>query len=548
MLQGTASFPGVNSIVDATISIGHGPSPSVATLTIAPQLNFIGEGGTLAFHFDGGTVAFPDCKIDYNSLQRNEQGEVWLLSIFDRRWKWKFGFISGFYNLREEDGSIKVGTEKTPHELAVLCFEAIKEGGYNLAGLPNDAKPEVQWDYDNPMEALAQLCDDLGCRIVLGLDNRVRICQVGVGATLSLEGVLENSLTIDLPERPDVIAVVTGPTRHQADFLLEAVGEDTDRKIKPIANLSYKPAAGWASEIPPFFDNVLTEKGERAHRLAQKTVYRWYRVVVPAVVPGYETVDSLDRLEFESVQVQTVTEDGRKRSRPAIIKGIWFEWKLGTDANVASTINPDDPDDEYPRSFSVDAAKGLVKFSQPIYANSSGTVPHIYVAATLRLRVACTVRRKNTLAWRRYLGHREIGGGFNTPTRIVRHDEIVLNLYPQYNANYGVIRMMDNLQAVKDESSYYLDGIEAEYNQTTPQSLVYAGLRAIELDGAIQQVVFNVGPMGATTMAARNTEIWHRTIPYKERRRIELQGRTPQELVTLKAQQRRIERQAKLGK
>ena len=547
MLQGIATFPGVNSIVEATISIGHGPSPSVATLTIAPQLGFIGEGGTLVFHFDK-PIFFRDCKIDYNSLQRNNQGEVWRLSIFDRRWKWKFGWISGYYNLREEDGnSIKAGTEKTPHELAKLCFEAISEGGYNLSGLPNDARPEVQWDYDNPMESLARMCDDLGCRIVLGLHNQVRICQVGVGSTLPLDGVLENALTIDPPERPDSISVLCDRTRHQADFLLEAVGEDTDGTIKAIANLSYVPAAGWASEIPPFFDNVLTEKGERAHRLAQQTVYRWYRITVPVDVPGYGRVDDLDRLELEPVQVQTVIEDGKKRSRPAIIKGVWFEWKLGSDANVASTIDPDNPNDEYHRAFTVDAEKGLVKFSEPIYANSSGTVPHIYVAATLRLRTACMVRDKNTLAWRKYSVVRNLGGT-GPFTRIVRHDELVLNLYPKYNANFGVIGMVDNLQAVQRECNYYLDGIEAEYNQVEPQSLVYAGLRYIEPDGAIQQVVFNVGPRGATTMAARNNEILHRTIPYKQRRRIETQGKTSQELVTLRAQQRRIERKANLGK
>lgn len=524
MLQGTASFHGIKQIVDGTISIGHGPSPSVAELSIIPQLNFIGEGGTLAFHFDGGTVTFPDCKIDYNSLRRSSQGEMWRLKIFDRRWRWKDGAISGFYNLREEDGTIKVGTEKTPHELAALCFAAINEGGYSLAGLPNDAKPEVRWDYINPMEALAQLCDDFGCRIVLGLDNRVRICQVGIGAMLPLDGVVENSLTIDPPERPDSIVLVCGRDRYQHDFLLEAIGKDLDETIEPINDLSYKPAGGWDGLLPHWWDNVAAGK---ARRLALETVFRWYRVKVPFNLPFYGKIESLDQLAIESEQVATVIEDGIKRNRAALIKGVWFEWLLNKHTNTATLIDPDNPDDEYHRPFTVDMKNSIVKFAEPIYKNNSGIIPHSYGAATLRLRTACSVRDKGTLAWVRYV--RGVNGGTSTfadfaGSRILQHDEIVLNVQPVFQGTaYKVLRAIDNLAAVKEESDYYLRAAEAEYNQAAPQSLVYMGLRNIELDGAIQQVVFNVGPIGATTMAARNTEILRRTIPYQRRREIEKQ-------------------------
>ena len=97
--QGLAHFPGIDQLLSASITLGHGISPSSAKLQIAPQVNFAAETGTLSFEYDGTTVAFPDCKVDRSSMDRNERGEVVQLSILDRRWKWRFGQISGKYNV-----------------------------------------------------------------------------------------------------------------------------------------------------------------------------------------------------------------------------------------------------------------------------------------------------------------------------------------------------------------------------------------------------------------------------------------------------------------
>src|SRR3990172_4122534 len=103
--QGLASFPGINQIVSASIDFVHGISPSRAQITLAPQPNFIGAGGTFSMTFADVALHWPDCRIDSNSLQRNERGEVWQLQILDRRWKWVgLGKISGRYNVRKPDG------------------------------------------------------------------------------------------------------------------------------------------------------------------------------------------------------------------------------------------------------------------------------------------------------------------------------------------------------------------------------------------------------------------------------------------------------------
>ncbi len=154
-------------------------------------------------------------------------------------------------------------TERTPQELAELYLNAMGEVDYDISELPDDTRPPVDHDYDNPAEALAALCESLGCRIVLQLDNTVKLVRSGAGAGLPAEFLLEDSLTIDLPEKPDKIAVVCGPSLYQVDFPLEAVGLDRDTTsggdptdtIKPIDELSYKPSGGWGQiDLPLFAD------------------------------------------------------------------------------------------------------------------------------------------------------------------------------------------------------------------------------------------------------------------------------------------------------
>jgi hypothetical protein len=538
MLHGWATFPGVTEIVEASVSFVHGISPSVATLTIKPQLNFIAEGGPLRFYFGSlyssqVAVEFFDCKVDLNSLQRNNKGEVWQLGILDRRWKWQFGAISGFYNLREGEARtgegedvIKVGTEKSPQDLARLCFDAMEESDYDVSQLPNEARPEVQWDFEVPMEALAQLCDYLGCRVVLGLDNRIYIYRTGVGETLPLDGVLENSLTIDPPERPDSIAVVCGKTRFQVDLEVEAVGLDTDGQTKLIDNLSYIPANGWGSLDLPHCISVTSSK--RARELAKRTVYRWYRIKVPAYVPGYGWIDNLDRIAIETEQVETVTENNIKRNRPALVYGVWCP-EIGDYDNVASSLTPHSNDTEedsaFRRSHSIDSKGKLVIFGQAIFRTTTPGTQITLAAAQLRLRVACNVREEESLAWVRYVWERNTGSNFGTQSRHIYHDEIVVDIVPEYNNSFGVTGVWHNRTVVQEECDYYLDGVESDYEQSLPQTVLYTGLRSdIGLDGAIHQIVYTITPEGTTTMVARNNEIPPDSLlSYKERRRIERQ-------------------------
>jgi hypothetical protein len=545
--QGLASFPGVEQLLDASISIAQGISPSSARLTIAPQMALPAEVGTLAVTFGGVTVAFPDCKIDHGTIERTTRGEVCQLSILDRRWRWRFGRISGTYNVRRDDCSLERGqqgavdTERTPQELATLCLQAMGESNFDVADLPNQSRPSVEWDDEVPAEALAGLCDVLGCRVVLQLDNRVAIRRAGQGAVLPPGAALQVSATINVPERPDAIAVVGGPNRYQVDFPLEAVGltgneSPASESLVPVDDLGYRPPGGWSRVDLPYFHQV----DVASRTLAQKSVFRYYRIRTPVVVPGYNGPDGdvVNRLEqilpIEDEQVTLGAESGRVGNRPATVFGIWHPDPLEV-ANSASALRPIEEQEEsdssigpvYRRPFTIDTARGLVIFDEPVYRNvhasaSGGSGYELVIgAAELVLRATCSVRDRQTLAPLRYTRVRNTGANHGTAPRWLKHDEIVLAHKPRYSEHYALLDVDSSAAEADRESDFYLDAAEQEYEVSTPQTIRYCGLVPVELDGAIGQVSFSIGPAGTTTTAVRNNESPLPARSYQQMRRME---------------------------
>jgi hypothetical protein len=530
MDQGRVEFPGIEQILSASGSIGHGISPGVHTVTIAPQEHFVAETGTLRISFAGQELELADCKIDYASF-RWQRGYVWRLSIFDRRWKWSMGIISGSYNLRNDDGTIKFGTEKTPQELAQLCLEAIDEQGFNVGDLPNQARPQVEWDCDVPMECLARLCDELGCVIVLQLDGTVALRKIGQGAELPLgDDVLQNSLTIDLPEKPDKIAVVCGADRYQADLRLEAVGEDVDGEIKLIDHLSYRPAEGWGKVDLPFHVTVASESGWPEQGRAEESVFRWYRIKQVQDIPGTVLATSRDQiLPCETEQVDSIIEDGIRKNKPAVIYGVWFrDADYGTDElpNVAEELTYL-TDEEDPQVCSVawnlDCQQGIVRFAEPVYRNTSEVAKSLVKGPAI-LRLRTTVRRRHSWSWafQRHSKIRNTGGNLNTPTKYLLHDELVLCHTPGPDGLDPFCPGQEvNRQEIDAECDRILDAAEQQYEASPAQIVRYAGLKPINLDGAVRQLTYTVDGSGTATSITRNTEDCERAMPRKQQRAVE---------------------------
>lgn len=529
--QGLANFGGLTSLLSARYTLTHGITPGVCTLYVPPQPDVAFTVGPLVFSYGSVEIVFPDCILDRVALEYGRDGrQIWALHILDRRWKWKFaGRISGYYNVRRDGAEIVAGSEASPRELAELCLQAMGETKYDLSAMPDGSYPEVGWEYDLPADALSRVCDAAGCRVILQLDNTVRIAPVGVGLALPTgNDILESSLEADPPERPDSLVFVAGRTRWQQNFVLEAVGRDADNQIKPINDLSYTPtlaggARSWELADVPWYNCVDDTK---YREFAKETVFRWYRIRLPnALSDGTEVSFDLDRiLPIEDVQVETWMVCDREESRPAWVYGLFCSGYEGNSPfePVVENDLTNHPQNLYSRAFTVDKELGIVKFAEPVYllADAGGQVGHV-LPAVLRLRTACSVRDAGTRGWRRHQIKRTMPGTpIGTPPKYITRDDIAL----QYHENFSPpgVGIINNQADVESQAEYYLDAAQREYQFNSPRSISYAGFKPISPDGAIQQVTWSISEEGfATTRASRNKEELLIVPSYKERRMIE---------------------------
>lgn len=528
-MQGLASFPGLPDISAASITFSTGITPSVATVQLPPIAGLRAQAGDLIFSFSGDEVRFKDCVIDQPSLRIAEGGQLWTLRILDRRWKWQFGKIEGRYNVRKASGEIEKDTEKTPQELAKLLLEAMNEAGFRVNRMPNEARPFKVWRSANPAQELANLCDELNCRPVLGLDDKVEIWPLNQGRKLPENGLEMNAgFGLDTKQIPDSIEVNCGETKIQSKLTLEAVGIETDGKIKKVGDLSYKPDDGWANQSPYHFAGVNAEyqqdgKQLKARDLALQSVWRMYRVKEQAsgglAIPGSkEQIKSVDQY-FPLDNVLNETEKGDdnvERDKPAFVEGVFDSGDPGPveeDANLntaAGTI--------YPGDFSIDTERGLVLFSEPVFKLNADSA---HADAELYLTTSYGVIDPDTRNRNRFNVEKKLGGKNDTGPMILNHPEIQLKVIVRYDANNNVNQVLTNRRKVEQEAEHYLDAAEKALRPEPSTDIQYAGIVPISPDGAIQQVSFKVGRGPAVTRASRNIEFDLNVPSYKERRRRE---------------------------
>ncbi len=564
-----ATFPGVSKIVGATATMGHGVTPSVMQLELAPQQSFSAAGGTFSIIFsnipDGGsdTIQYdwPDCKVLKHSFNRDSGGEKWTLQIVDRRWKWALGRVSGVYNIRDEEGELIEDREKPAREIIELCLMGMGEdvegnpSGYILDDIP-DARPKVEWDAEDAADALAEICDALGLRVVLQLDNRVAIRKAGEGNQLPSTityPIVENSLSINPPERPDKVELVAGATRHQVDIPLEAIGYDPmDEEIKLIDDLSYKPDDGWGSVFPPHFHGI--KDPEKNETYAKSWVFRAYRLKIgeddPLEVAGWSTdegegdpITNIKQvLPIFDKMVETEKDDPEKRKEPIVFGRFWPGTDSGKNTIKKDDVDPSAVEDADPTivvdsDFSVDKKKGIIKFRDHVYANTEGDtdnepVEFITGEPDLWLRISVPVRDPDTWGVNRYTKDKEVEvngepANFGTQPKTIRHFEIEQTFTPIYSSgSFNIEDVETNEADIEEEVDHYIDAEIANLSPAEPQTIQYANiLPGLELDGAISQITFSTGSHGdnncGVTTISRNDDQTDFTISYKERRRLE---------------------------
>jgi len=526
--QGLATYDGISTddVVSASMTFSHGITPSSCLFQMVPTLNLNPPpGGTLRFYWDGQAVAeFPDSIIDQGSIRRS--GRVIIsLRILDRRWKWQYGEISGWYNRREPDGKLDPKLEKTPQELAELCLKAMGETNFNVGDLPNESRPEVNWVCANPANELANIVDSLGCRIVLQLDNTVKIHETGKGGNLPEPfNVNNDGFGINPTEKADKIKLHGAPIKFQSRLELEAVGKEKDGTVVPINQLSYRPPNGWEYETPYAFYNVTRQEDRK---LAVETVFKWYRVVGQCDgtkdVPGL-TDDQGNPIAAETWQllplaghlIQTQPDkDGVEVNKPAIIRGAYWDGE----ADFKNTKRFEVVD----RQFSIQAEDGIVVFTDPTYALGAARES---LPATLDLETAYLVLDANSCQHYRYSKERDTGDPkLGTEPKILRHDEIEHTKQAEYGSDCQVVGVFTNTQQVEKEADHWLDAEVNAIQTVQTKDIEYADIRAIDVDGAIQQVSWSVGPSGGKTRASRNDEFDRAVLRYSRKQEIEEQKR-----------------------
>lgn len=528
-----ATFTGLSQIISWEFTFGHGPFPSTGRISVPPHTAALPSGGTFTIvHGNGQPITFPDCVVENASLRAGAEGFIWDLTFVDRRWRWRHGAIDGRYNVPVAKNTWQ--REKTPQELASLCLDAMGEQDYDVSQVPNfgidpavPIRPQVEWRADNPAEALGRLCDELGCRIVLELDNHVRIVRHAEGAALPALSGVDRQLTFTRGGVPNVLRAVCAPIRYQAMFALEAVGIETDaaRTIKPIDELSYKPAAGWGlvgiSSDAAVTQTYFGPNGELlyARDLAKQCLWRMYRIknVVGVTdfdppgssLPGVVAREDVLPLFGELNEIATLDLFKRPVYKPAYVGGFWHIWGNATHFVSQSTGG------FYTRSFHLDESTGILTFENytlKIAADGTRSAADIYLVAT------CEVTDPMTGIKKYFSRDKQFGPLVDPKPRLVHAPEIVVRYIPTYQ-NRVLVNLAENLNESITQALDKIDQAARDLNGTEGGAVRLENIYPLELDGAIQQVTWSGGPGGYYTLVSRNVEVKHLLTNHEARRK-----------------------------
>lgn len=532
------TYPGLTAIRDASYTLAHGRTPGIVQISCFPQPTLPQAEGDVTFHYGATRVVVKNCIIDQATLSIDGSGQVIGMTLLDRRWKWRFEAISGRYNIYKENGDLDDVTRKTARELAALCLNEMHETGYSVADVPNDTYPEVDWNFTNAAEALEQLCELLGCRLVFD-NNRVAIRKLGEGAQLpNTADISSGGLTIDPPEMPDSIFVAGRPTQYQQDFELEAVGYELDGEtLVPIDDLSYKPAAGWDFADVLGDCNSLADVKLRA--LAKASVFRIYRIKMPSGGIFHPDLTLSETFRIQNIellphQVYVRELNGIDEPVEPYVYGVFFDDRDKHDNNTADGLKPLSvtPSTDYDKvaiyqdGHHVDLATHTVRFARPVYKHTESANGHSLGAADLRLRIAYNLRDDKTRSLQYSFGGTGTGARVlpDGSTPIVERifvSEITYKAVKDYLGNSGTLDehvIVTNADAYIPQATEFAKARLREYRQLSPQHIVYDGIRLIHLDGAIQQVSWSVGGGVSKTVANRNNDTQDYMPSYQERR------------------------------
>lgn len=560
--MGYAAWPGTAGCVSCQYTAAHGTAPGVAAL-IVPESDpgKIAHYGNL-FVSDGvGKFFLKNAKVVDMQFGASGSGRTITLHIADRRWRWRFGEVNGSWNQIDpypdptsyprgeftvSYGPYKPGTYRPAYKLMEDCLRALNETQFLIED-PPDVPVPADWVVENPAAALQAVCDAVHYRVVYQpCVDRVLVVPEGKGLPLPVAPAATLSAAVSLPPRSHRIDLVGGDTWYADLIPLEPVGRETDGSIKPINDLSYTPSIGWGACLPPGFGAVAREKGESAQALAISCIWKMF---CPALRPGPfgtgwlggddQQDDHLEIAGFGAVYDRKQLILGGERvaaekdatgkhvTLPAELwgqvyvpnaPGIRLASGLTIQAYGNTTLS-----NALPFSVAVDGARGLVTADRPLFYNPDNGALTRVVAPPLYLYTSFHVCGPAGLVPARFRA-----GGVSPatmdpdcPPETIHRPELVRVVHADRNPEtWEVNRLTDNLSDLLPAADYYLRAADARYRADASQTNTYAGVLALDPDGAIQQVTWRVGGgQPATTQASRNTEHASYLPPYPERRR-----------------------------
>jgi len=518
---------GIGRPVSADAFRGLGPFPSRSMVYYLPQTEPIPNRVDLELRHGDAFIKFRDCLVDQSTSTRNSKAGFYETIILqDRRWQWEYRLISGRYNVRTPDGSIDPATQRTPQQLATLLFQAMGENEFDVAAIPNDGYPEIDWQYSKAAIELYLLAKDRGCDISLNTDNTVGLVRLGTGDPAGPSDDTQwASQTIDPPQPPDELIGRCDPTVFESIFKLEAIGLDVDYKYKSLANLSYKPPDGFAVETDIEHFQWL-EENPIAQACARKSLYRTYQIVSFAngtlEITGYDgEITSIGQclpIGQSTLDVYT-DESGRLVAAPAEVFG---QFVITADPPLDDNSGPGTT---YDGEFRIDSKTGIVTFSRRVfkYSPSFEILP-----ATLYLRVTFRLENANGQVVRDVVTHNLSSGGGQNQFRVD---------IPELNRRHKVTwtrttepptpdGSTSNAASVDEQARAILLGVASRFTFSNGSKFVYRSIQNLTTNGVIRQIHWRVNTeKESQTIASNNFE----TIPYlaaspKQRQRATYKG------------------------
>lgn len=494
MTQTIQATYGTYALASVDFNLVHGVSPGSGTITFQGVPEILPPGKATLYMTDGtDSVTLQNIYMVNPRIESSTEGGAFLTStIYDRRYCWKWGYVTGTYNKQGVDGVPE--EQYTLTQLMELCFAQLGESNYTFVNIPI-AYPEVNWEYENPGNALQSLLDKYG--LTIGIDptdnsGAFVVAPYNYARTVPLGAVMSTTEVSSKNILPAYVRLVGDRKILQETFVeLVPVGEDTDGTIKNIDDLSYAPVGAgeggeaysyelWGKEAIAAFSNI---SNPRQRELAEKCVFKWFSIDWSV----YEKDEVLPLLN-EISEIITV-EGVEKHGKPYITgnKTVWdgTEFKKIADQKIDS-------------GYTIDKKLGIVKFTKIEHENlnSDGPTAGNFLIPDIDL-VAAYESKLNTVDdfiwWRVAI----IGG---TELEAVHIEDSLTSYYID-----GVLQNETELNAYANEM---LSRLEYLYTQDVPILVKYPGVWSYGAWGEILSVKYSASTdNGAETEIQRGLEV-----------------------------------------